>query len=514
MANYGGGEDVLKNEDTLPDAADPAAVKERLKNAINVEVADVGVLRKSLAIRVPRDEVKTELDSQFGELMSDAVIPGFRKGRAPRRLVEKRFNNEVGAQVQTRLMSNAYLAAVEKEDLKVLGDPMIWIDVKDKSAEGGKASKLVDMPTALEEIKLPPEGDFEFKCEVELRPQFDLPELEGISIEKPKLEITDEDVSNQIDRMRAIRGTFKPVDDGAKIVKDDLIICDMKMTVDGAEVKSAENMTVAARPQVVEGVTLEDLGDKLVGAKAGDTVELEGELPDDYEREDLREKTAKFSLKVNDIKRLDMPPMDADFLQSQGFDNEVEYRAWMREQMTGELEEQVKRGLRGQVRKYLLDNTKLDLPEGVSSRQTERAVIGRIVELRRQGVPMEEIDKHADDLRTSAREQALTELKLFFILEKIAEKQEVEITEEDLNARIAEIARAYNQRFDRVRDELARDGGLDSLYLQIRDDKCIDAIVEKAKITEAVIDKSAAKPAKKPKASKAKKADKSDKDAE
>ena len=511
MANYGG-EEINKTE-TLPDSSDPAAVKERLKEAIAVEVADVGVLRKSMTIRVPRAEIKSEMDSQYGELLSDAIIPGFRKGRAPRRLVEKRFNNEVGAQVQTRLMSNAYLAAVEKEDLKVLGDPMIWVDMKDKAAEGGKASKLVDMPTALEEIKLPAEGDFEFKCEVELRPEFELPELDGIPLEKPKLEITDEDATSQVDRMRAIRGTFKPVDEGTKIIKDDLIICDMKMTVDGNEVKTAENMTVAARPQVIEGVAMEDLGDKLVGKKAGDTVELEGELPDDYEREELREKNAKFTLKINDIKRLDMPPLDDEFLKGQGFDTEVEYRAWIREQMTGELEEQLKRGLRGQVRKYLLDNTKLDLPEGVSGRQTERAVIGRIVELRRQGVPMEEIDKHADELRTSAREQAMAELKLFFIFEKIAEKQEVEITEEDLNAQIAAIARAYNKRFDRVRDELARDGGLDSLYLQIRDDKCVDAIVEKAKITEAEVDKTA-KPAKKAKSGGKAKKDKAEKDAE
>lgn len=506
----GVGEQELKERDET----DPAAVKERLKGAIAVEVADVGVLRKSLNIRVPRSEVTTEMDSQYGELLSDAIIPGFRKGRAPRRLVEKRYNNEVGAQVQTRLMSNAYLAAVEKEDLKVLGDPMIWIDVKDKSAEGGTASKLVDMPTALEKIKLPAEGDFEFKCEVELRPDFELPELEGIALEKPKLEITDEDVTTQIDRIRAIRGTFKPVEEGAKIVKDDLIVCDMKMTVDGAEVKTAENLTVAARPQLIEGVAMEDLGDELVGKKVGDTVELEGELPDDYEREDLREKDAKFSLKINDIKRMELPPLDEEYLKGQGFDTEAEYRAVIREQMSTELDEQVRRGLRGQVRKYLLDNTKLDLPEGVSSRQTERAVIGRIVELRRQGIPMEEIDKHADELRTSAKEQALAELKLFFILEKIGEKQEVEITEEDLNARIAEIARAYNQRFDRVRDELAKEGGLDSLYLQIRDDKVIDAIIEKAKITEAEVKKAEPKAAKKGKSGGKAKKDKAEKDAE
>jgi len=467
----------------------PEAVKERLKGAIAVEVADVGVLRKSLAIRVPRQEVQVELDAQYGELLNDAIVPGFRKGRAPRRLVEKRYGGEVGAQVQTRLMSNAYLAAVEKEDLKVLGDPLVWISEKDKKAESGAVQKLVDMPTALEQIKLPTEGDFEFKCEVELKPQFELPNLDGIAVEKPKLEITDEDVQTQIDRMRAIRGNFTPVAEGGKIEEDDLLICDMKMTVDGAEIKTAENINVAARAQRLETVAFEDFGKAVIGKKVGDTVEVTGELPDDYEREDLRGKQATFNLKINDIKRLVLPPLDKDFLATQGFDDETEYRAFVREQMTGELENEVRRGMRNQVRKYLLDNTKLDLPEGLSSRQTDRAIIRRIVDLRQRGVPMEEIDKHADELKTSAREQTLTELKLYFILEQIAEKNEVEVSEEDLNERIAAIARAYNHRFDRVRDELAQNGGLDSLYLQIRDDKCIDALIEKATVTESVVDR-------------------------
>src|SRR5262249_38455461 len=109
-----------------------------------------------------------------------------------------------------------------------------------------------------------------------------------------------------------------------------------------------------------------------------------------------------------------------------------------------------------------------------------------------------EIEKHSDELKTIARDEVTAELKLFFILEELSEKQGVEVTEEEINAQIAGIARAYNRRFDRVRDDLAKSGGIESLYLQIRDDKCLDKILEKAKIVKADLSKKEPAKAKKP----------------
>ncbi|MBN2563858.1 MAG: trigger factor [Phycisphaerae bacterium] len=463
--------------------------KDALKKVIDVDVADAGALRKTLTITVPRDALQQELDKDYKELISEAIVPGFRRGRAPRRLIEKRFGSEVGEQVQARVVSNAYMAAIEKEDIHVLGDPLVWVSVKDKKAkeEEGK-EQLLDMPAALRHMELPDEGEMVFRCEVEVKPEFELPELEGVPVERPKLEISEEDVTVQIDRWRALRGHWAPVWDGA-VEADDLLICDMRMRVDGEEVKTLDNVQLAARAQVLEGVTLDDLGEQMEGAKVGDTRRFEGRLPDDYEVEGLRGKQAEFELTLNDIKRQELPPLDAEYLSALGFDSEQEYRTWVKEQMDGRLEQELRQGMRGQVRKHLLDNTELDLPEGVSMRQTERVARRRMVELQRRGVPEAEIEKHADELRTGAREQAVVELKLHFILERIAEKLDIEVTEEDINGQIAAMAQAYNRRFDRVRDELARNNGIESLYLDIRDEKCIDKILETANITEARVEK-------------------------
>jgi len=460
--------------------ADP---KEVLKKAIRVQVEDAGVLRKKLTITVPRENVAEELDKEYDELLSEAVVPGFRRGRAPRRLVEKRFGGEVGQQVQTRLLSNAYLAAIEKEDLRVLGDPLVHAPAKGKG-DKDEGERLYDMAAALEHIKLPDEGDFAFKCEVEVKPEFKLPSLKGMPVEKPKLSITEDDVSEQVNRMRALRGHYAPVIDG-EVKPDDLLICDLVVKVDGTEIKREDNATYAARGQRVEGVSIEDFGEKFAGAKVGDVKTFEGELPDDHEMEAYRGKKATFELTLNDIKRLQLPPLDEDFLASQGFESEEEYRSWVRERMESQLEEELRRGMRNQVRQYLIENTKFDLPEGLSNRQTDRVVARRAVELQRRGVPTAEIEKHADELKTSARTEAVADLKLHFILEEVAEKLEVEVSEEEVNGQIAAIAQAYNRRFDRVRDELVRSDRIASLYLEMRDDKCIDRILEDAEITEA-----------------------------
>lgn len=479
-------QDVAVAEKTEEDA--PESLQDKLKGVISVAVEEVGVLRRKLTVTVPRQFIDEEQDAQYKEMIADTVVPGFRRGRAPRRLVEKRFGREVGEQVQTKLVTNAYMAAIDKEDIKVLGDPRMWAEVKDKSSPPGEQrEQLLDLHEALETMRLPEEGDLQFKCEVEVKPEIKVPDLEGIPIEKPKLEIGADDVTAEIDRVRARRGNYVPVLEG-EVQADDLLICDLKLTVDGRDIKTADNIQLAARPQRVEGVTLSDFGDKVAGCKLGDVRTLEGELPDDYDREDLRGKQGTFEFVIRDIKRLELPPLDKTYLEAVGFDSEKEYRAWVKEGMEGRLERELRNGMRRQVAEYLVKNVELDLPEGLSTRQTDRVVERRMVEFRRRGVPQAEIDKHADELRTGAREQAVNDLKLHFIQEQVAEQLEIEVSEEEINAQIAAIARAYNRRFDRVRDELARDNGIESLYLQIRDEKCLEKLLETAVITEAKVE--------------------------
>ena len=474
------GTEAEESADELDEAA-------KLKEAISVETEDVGTLRKKLTITIPRETLDERLNDQFSELKRDSVVPGFRKGRAPLRLIEKRFGSEVGDQLVTKLVGGSYLAAVEKEDLKTLGDPLIWVEAPLDAEEDGRRSKetaeqLLSLDKALPYMELPSEGPMAFSCEVELRPEFELPKLEEIPIEKPTVEFTDDDVQHEIDRLRSMRGQYVPVEE--PIQADDLVIADLTMVVAGEVVRDEKNVTLAARPQQVDGVSLDDLGKVLEGKKAGDTVMLEAGIGDDHEKLEFRDKRAEFTISIQDVKRLQLPSVDKEFLESLGFDSEEELKDHVRSALETRLESLVQRGLRGQIGKYLLENTPIDVPSGLSKRQTDRLVTRRMVDMYQRGLPEQTVTKQLDALRTRAGEDAVTELKLFFIMEKIAEQMEIEVGDDEMNGEIARIARQQGKRFDRIRDELAKSGGLTALYHQLRDDKILDELLSTAVVTE------------------------------
>ncbi|HEY3242828.1 MAG TPA: trigger factor [Phycisphaerae bacterium] len=461
----------------------------KLKESITVEQQDIGTLRKKLTITVPRDAIGERLHEQFSELRRDALVPGFRKGRAPLRLVEKRFGSEVGDQLITQLVTNSYIAATEKHDLKPLGDPLFWVKLfEERTLEDGKitrveAEKLVDIEKALEHMKLPHDGPLVYSCEVDLRPQFELPNLENIPVNKPKVTITDQDVDSETKRLLAMRAQLVPVEEGP-IQSDDAVIVDLKAVCEGAIVKEESNALLAARGQLYAGIPLPNFGEAVVGKRPGDSVTLTATIPDDYENIDQRGKPAEFEFTIREFKRFKLPELDQELLGSLGFENEQELRDVIRHDLDSKLDQAVRSGMRNQVAKYLIENTKLDIPSGVSQRQAERLVQRRTIEMYQLGLPQPEIDKRMDELRGQAAEQAVKELKLFFILERIAEDREVEVTEDELNGAIAQIAARRNRRFDRMRDELSKGGGLQMLYLQLRDNKIMDELLEIAQITE------------------------------
>ncbi len=449
-----------------------AKLLEKLKADVKVEQKEIGVLRKELRITVPAHVIADHMEHNYKELMHDAFVPGFRKGRAPRRLIEKRFGHEVRESLTTQIVGQSYYAVVENEKLDVLGDPMFAI-----TTDAG--AKLVNFDEALQHLKLPEGGDFAYACEIELKPTFELPELKGIPIKTPKVEITDAMVAEQILHQRKRNGRFEPVSDAAQA--DDQVIADVVLIVAGQEVKREDNLTVPVRATRVDNIPLMNLGEALLGAKPGETRTVACSISDDYERPDLRGQAGQFEFKIHELKRL-IPEDLSDFLKSWGFDNEHDAQTYFRGQLEAERDGFAERAKKVQVEEYLLTQTKLDLPEQFSARQTDRAVVRRIIELQQRGIPMSDIEVKIDELRTSANEQVARDLRLAFILGKVAETLEVQVTDEEVNTEIARMAAAYGRRFDRVRDDLQNRGLLDSLVQQIREDKCVTRLLDQAQL--------------------------------
>lgn len=432
-----------------------------LKNKVTIEQA--GPCKKKVIIEIPQETVKSAADEQYEGLRKEAIVPGFRKGRAPRRLLEKRFGKETSEQIKLKLLADASDSAVKDNELDILREPDI----------------------DFEKIELSAEGPLKFEFEVEVRPEFKLPSLEGIPVEKKTREVTDEQIDGEIEQLRKWSGLWTPRE-GGKIELDDRVIADVIIKAEGVEEEQKlDNTEIIVRPNgFVGAIPVEKLDDLLVGAKAEETKKTTVDVPKTYFREEYRGKKVDIEITIKDIKQLKLAELNEDFFKRLGVKDEKELREKLRENLQGRLEQQVRSEMAGQIYKYMLDNTKLDLPVDIVAEQAKSLLQRQYINLLQQGLSREQIEENMEQLKAGSDKQAAEQLKTFFIMDKVAEKLEIDVTDEEINGHIAQLAIQRGQRPERMREEMARDGSLSQFKAQVREDKCIAKMLESAKITE------------------------------
>ena len=430
-----------------------------VKNTVTVEQA--GPCRKKIIVEIPKETITKATDEQYETLRKEALVPGFRKGRAPRRLLEKRFGKDAGETVKLKLLADASDAAIKDSKLAILREP----DIK------------------YEKIELPAEGPMKFDFEVEVRPEFELPSLEGIPVEKPKAEVTDGHVDREIEMLRKYAGVWTPKEEG-KVEAEDQVVADVMLNIEGQEQK-LDNTEFTVKPHGFVGeIPVEKLDDVLVGSKTGDTKTTEVAVPKTYFREELRGKKVDMRITVKDIKWLKPAELNEDFIRKCGAANEEELRKTIRERLQSRLENQVKTAMAEQIYKYLFDKISFDLPVEVAGDQAVSLLRRQYVNLMMQGIPREQIDEHIEQLKASSEQQAQQQLKVFFIMDKVSDKLGIKTTEEEINGHIARVAAQKHIRPERMKEEMERDGSLEQFKLEVREQKCVAKLLESAKITE------------------------------
>src|SRR5688500_6639745 len=428
-----------------------------------IRVEDAGPATKKVHVDIPKERITAKLEEQFNELRQQAAIPGFRVGHAPKKLIEKRFSQDIKDQVRRQLISESYEQAVEKNNLQVIGEPVF------------------DNPDA---IQLP-EGDagMSYSFEVEVQPDIAIPDLKGIKIKRPKIEVTDENVQQAMKNLREQQGTLVPVEDRG-VEAQDYLIADVHVKLDGNVVGHQHDAQIVSRPGRIAGIEVEDLDKQLEGLKSGEKRSIKATAPENHPNEQLRGKDVEIEIALKDIKKLEPVEVNQEFLESLGFENEKELRDALREQMVERIDYDVKQAMREQVNKHLLDSVHMDLPSKLSDRQEQRIVQRRAMDLMMRGVPKEQLQANLERLRTGAKDEAVRELKLFFILQKIANDRNVDVDESELNGRIAMLAAQRGSRPEKVKQEMSKDGSLSNLYVQMREQKAVDRILESAEIED------------------------------
>ncbi len=448
-------------------------------------IEEAGPCKKKVSIEVLEETIKNSTDEQYETLRKEALVPGFRKGRAPRRLLEKRFGKEATEQIKLKLLADASQAAIKDNKLDVLGEPDI----------------------DFEKIELPETGPLKFDFEIEVRPEIDLPPLEGIPVTKTKLEVTDELVDREIERLRKWSGLWTPREGGAVEIEDQ-IIADVILKAEGIEEEQKlDNSEIHVRKNgFVGGIPVEKLDELLVGAKAGDAKKTNIEVPKTYFKEEFRGKKVDIQINIREIKWLKPVELDENFLKKLEVKDEKELRDKIHDMLHSRLEQQSRTEMTEQIYKYLLDNTNFDLPLDIVAAHSETLLKRQYVNLLMRGLPRQQVEEHMEQLRASSEEQAKQQFKTFFIIDKVAEKLGIETNEEEINGQIAQLAIQQGRRPERMREEMERDGSLAQFKLQVHEKKCIDKLLESASVTEQTEKKATKKAAAKRGSKSAKKA--------
>ncbi|MDA7978339.1 MAG: trigger factor [Pirellulales bacterium] len=436
------------------------AEKERLD--LNVEIEERGACERHVTVTVPREDIERYFDDAFTEMMPKADVPGFRVGRAPRKLVESRFRKEVADQVKGNLLMDSLGQVTEESNLAAISEPELDPYV----------------------IDIPEEGSLTFEFDIEVRPEFDLPDWKGLKIDRPTQEFTDAEIDDRLKDILQSHAKKVPSDEPANV--GDFLTVDMTFKHDGEAINSLEEVQLAVRPSLsFRDGNIAGFGEKAKGAKVDDVITAKVKLTADAPNEELRGKQIDVEMKVLGVRKLELPEMTPAFLEKIGeFSTEEELREVVKQNLERQLDYARRATVRKQITTALVKTAQWDLPQEMLRRQADREFQRAILELRREGFSEQQVRAHANTLRQNSQAETARALKEHFILEKIAEVEGIEESPQDIDMEIALIAAQLGESPRRVRARLEKQGQMDALRNQIIERQVIDKISAEAKFND------------------------------
>ncbi|MEE9260903.1 MAG: trigger factor [Candidatus Scalindua sediminis] len=422
---------------------------------MKVEIEEIGPCKKLLKVEIPKEKIDDEWQEQLKELCKMADLPGFRKGKAPRSLVEKKFGDRLMEDVKQKLVSSTYEEVVEKNKLSPVGEP----EISDVNMELGKP--------------------LNFEVKMEVLPTFEIGEYKGIQLKKESVSITDKDIKAALKTISGQKTQLTIVKDG-KVEDDDYIICDCKVIVGRKIVFKDEDLEVMVSGSTVADINVPDLKSNLLGTKSGGKCSIDVQLGDNFSVEQYRNKSAKLEISVKEIKRPVSPEIDDEMAKQMGYDSLAELSEFVSKKLEAEKKRMVDNDMREQICKNLLEMANFDLPKDVIESQTNKRLHRYQIELLNRGTPLEEIEKDMGNLKNASEESVIKDFKLSLILERIAEKEKIFVTEAEVNQRINTLANMYGTEPSKMRNQLEKIGNIPNLRYQMKESKTVDFLIKEA----------------------------------
>lgn len=434
---------------------------------MNVVVENLPNCLATLRVEVEPEKVsktREEVAREFGQF---ARIPGYRQGKAPRSVIERKYAKQIREELEKKLLSESTRQAIQEQKLRVL--------------------QLAN----IEDVQIGEDNKMSFTATVVTQPQIQLPEYKGLQIQLRSTEVTEEEINESIDNLRDQAADFTDITEDRGAQMDDFIVVDYTGTIDGKPVHEA--FPKAGKPlsgnqdfwiKMTDEAFFPGFCAALVGAKAGENRTFTVEVPADFPVEGMPGQKIQYDVTLKGIKQKALPELNDEFADSVVKGKTLEeLRTMAREELSRQKVSNVEGDKRNQIMRQLLSNVECELPQGLVRQETQRLLADIVRENQSRGVTEDVLKENEKELVGAAAQNARERLKGTFVLMQIAEAENIKVTREELFGRVAMLAQRYEMTFEKMLKELENRNALDQINEEILTAKVLDFLVANASVT-------------------------------
>lgn len=415
-----------------------------------------------MRVEVDAKAVDEVFDSVTKEFQKQASLPGFRPGKAPRELVLKKYSAEINDEAKRKLIGDNYRKALDEKKLNVIGHPDI------------------------EEIAFARGQNLQFAATIETAPEFELPEYKGLPARQEDKSVTDADVDRALNLLAKQHVKFETV--ARELRMGDIAVVNYTGTCEGKPITdtapTARGLTEKKDfwLDIEPNAFIEGFAAQMVGAKAGDKRTVNVDFPADFVTKELQNKKGTFEVEILEVKEKTLPPVDDELARKYGAENLEKLRAGVRHDLENELKMSKSRSVRGQIVRELLNRVQFDLPETPVAQVTHDVVYDIVRDHTQRGATREAIEKQKEEIYSSAAASAKDRVKLAFLVQRIAEKEKISVSQDDVLRHAQILAATYQIPLEQFLKDLQKRNGVQALYDQVVHEKVLELLQNNAKI--------------------------------
>ncbi len=429
---------------------------------MSFEVSNVGPCKRSIRFKIPKEEVNEAFARTWRSAQQNVQLKGFRPGKVPRAVLEKKFGSQILDDVKQNLINTQFRSAIVEHKLRILRNPSVDTDT----------------------IKIERDQPVEFEVTVDVRPEFELPSYKGIDVAAPPATVSDLEVDNELERLRTRFAQVEPADN-AVAAKGDFLKIDVDYQVDGATVMHHDDATVDLNGDVIDGLDAQGGAMLFVGKTVGASVSVSLTLPKDFEPKGFAGAKANLKCTVKEIRRVKLPTLDEEFAKKVGAENVDDLRSKVRSEVERAKEDQRGRYIEERVIDDLIRRTSFELPTDLVEDAVKEQIHRIEHMLVERGKSEAEARAQAATETENVRQERTRQLRASFLLDRVAETEKVTVTEEELESGVRMLAAVHNRPLQEVFDELYESGRLSGLRAQILESKVRKLLRDAAKVADA-----------------------------